>query len=187
MHPCQVNAQDQISEFRTDAASNEVGRACNGDTACHLPSVHMPARCTPEQYAAVAAAGEPPRSDDPRFATDDDAWHQAQNDWHEKVREALGHDELTPPGISERRKEWQAAIKTAAAFRKKLTEDPTLAHQQEDMDDSTTRNERRAQQRRQQKARERQSKTAYQRCCCTSCSASRSRFALCSPSAIKNL
>ena len=44
MHPCQVNAQDQISEFRTDAASNEVGRACNGDTACHLPSVHMPQR-----------------------------------------------------------------------------------------------------------------------------------------------
>ena len=123
----------------------------------------MPARRTPEQYAAVAAAGEPPRNDDPRFASDDDAWHEAQNEWHEKVRDAFGYDELSPPGISERRKEWQTAIKTAAAFRKKLSEDPTLAHPRDEMDDGTTRNERRAQQRREHKALERQRKTAYQR------------------------
>ena len=94
-------------------------------------------------------------------ANDDDAWHKAQNEWHEKLREAFGYDELTPPGISDRRKEWQTATKTAAAFRKKLAEDPTLAHPREDMnvDDGTTRNERRAEQRREQKAREIQRRT----------------------------
>ena len=35
--------------------------------------------------SAVAAAEDPPRGDDPRFANDDDVWHEAQNEWHEKV------------------------------------------------------------------------------------------------------
>ena len=125
------------------------------------PLGFMPARRTPDQYAAVAAAGDPPRADESRFAGNEDAWHDAQDDWHAKVREAFCHDELPPRGISDRRKAWQAAIKQAASFAKKLADDPSLAQPPED--DGRTQNERRTEQRREQRKREHRERTAYER------------------------
>jgi hypothetical protein len=120
----------------------------------------MPARRTPEQYAAVAAAGDPPRSDEPRFVGNEDAWQDAQDEWHEKLREALCQDELPPRGIIDRRKAWQAAIKQAASFSKKLANDPTLAAPPDD--DAPNRNQRRTVQRRAHKEEQRQQRTALE-------------------------
>jgi hypothetical protein len=121
----------------------------------------MPTRRTPEQYARVAAAGWPPRHDDPRFtAGGEDSWHEAQASWHEQVRSAFGHDELPARG-EERRKAWQAATKQAAAFLGKLAEDSSLS--QPHVDDGLTPNERRAERRREQKAREHAERTEAER------------------------
>ena len=121
----------------------------------------MPSRRTPEQYAAVVAAGAPPRSDEARFVGNEDAWQDAQDEWHEKVREALCQDELPPRGFSDRRKAWQAAIKQAASFAKKLAEDPTLAQPSED--EGATRNQRRTEQRRAHKEEQRQQRSELER------------------------
>lgn len=122
----------------------------------------MPARRTPEQYAAIAAAGDAPRNNEEHYADDED-WFDAQEQWHAKVRGALGLDELPARGNAERRKAWQAAIKQAAAFAKKLNDDPSLAQPRDHEAEARDRNAVRAEQRRSQKMLEHRQRSARER------------------------
>ena len=69
----------------------------------------MPKRVQPEECAAALAAGDPPRSED--YPDDDDAWHDAQNDWFERWQPG---NVLPPPGDKKRRTAWKDLTKKHA-------------------------------------------------------------------------
>ena len=72
----------------------------------------MPKRRAPEQLAAAVAAGEPPP-----YATDEQAWHDAQDDWVLKHPTGVA-EKLPARGDKRRRSEWQRITKQHAALMK---------------------------------------------------------------------
>ena len=82
------------------------------DSSLLAGAVHMPKRLSDAELDAALAAGEPPRSEE---YSDDDVWHEKQNEWLERWQPGRA---LPPPEEKHRRTEWDKLTKQhARAFK----------------------------------------------------------------------